>query len=316
MRPSSFSALRAAGMLGAAMLCGCPSSGVTGVDGGPSDLSVLHVALLDLGEAKPPPPLPYDMATQPILHIPEGAWPGTFSLSQPAIPIPTVGFNAGTNDTWLGGKGGLLVHSTGNNWNIVESPTQQNLVGMWGSAANDIYAVGAQLLHYDGTAWSLLRNNPGEQLVDVWGSGAADVWVVGKTASKASLLLHFDGHVWSLVRSQSGETLSSVWSASASDVWVAGYDNSGTILQHWDGTLFTAPPSTTTLGRVNKVRGSGPTDVWAYGNYPTVHWDGSAWTRVGAFLNQINAVTDLWAGAPNDVWITGIEPQGPGGVWH
>jgi hypothetical protein len=57
-----------------------------------------------------------------------------------------------------------------------------------------------------------------------------------------------------------------VWGSASDDVWAVGY--AGTIL-HWDGTLCSMVPSTTTAP-LDAVWGSGPRSAFAVGQDGTI----------------------------------------------
>jgi hypothetical protein len=61
------------------------------------------------------------------------------------------------------------------------SGPKKNLRGVWGSSANDIWAVGegGTIVHFNGGAWSLVASPITEHLSAIWGTSADDVWVVG-----------------------------------------------------------------------------------------------------------------------------------------
>jgi hypothetical protein len=65
---------------------------------------------------------------------------------------------------------------------------------MWGSSANDVWAVGlaGTILHFDGKAWTRSTAPVTDDLWSVWGSSANDVWAVGGHGA----LLRFDGKAW------------------------------------------------------------------------------------------------------------------------
>ncbi|HEX6835993.1 MAG TPA: hypothetical protein VF334_05435, partial [Polyangia bacterium] len=97
----------------------------------------------------------------------------------------------------------------------------QDLEGVWGSSATDVWVVGLKgvVLHTtDGATWmpvSLTTANVG----DVWGTGASDVYIVGG----GGMIKHFNGSTWSSVNAAVGQTnLYCVWGASGSDVFVFG----------------------------------------------------------------------------------------------
>jgi hypothetical protein len=113
---------------------------------------------------------------------------------------------------------------------------------------------------------------------------------------------------------------------SANDAWVVGeyYEGevSRTLIEHWDGLLWTIVPSPNIGSASNYLKGVAAvsaSDVWAVGDYYDasaggsrtliLHWDGSQWAHVpspapspgeeGVFLNSVTAVS------ANDVWAVG-----------
>src|SRR5438552_18810283 len=60
-------------------------------------------------------------------------------------------------------------------------PQGNHLHSAWGSASNDVWAVGegGTILHWDGRAWSASASGTGNGLYRVWGSASNDVWTVG-----------------------------------------------------------------------------------------------------------------------------------------
>jgi hypothetical protein len=74
------------------------------------------------------------------------------------------------------------------------------LTGVWGSAANNIFAVGenGRILRYNGTSWTSMTSGTNRRLGRVTGSGPNDVWVVGD-----SVVLRYDGNAtgqWTFVQ--------------------------------------------------------------------------------------------------------------------
>jgi hypothetical protein len=65
------------------------------------------------------------------------------------------------------------------------SGTAQNLIGVWGSSASDVFAtgVGGVILRYDGSTWSPMRSGTSETLFDVWGGSASDAFAVGSAGT-------------------------------------------------------------------------------------------------------------------------------------
>ena len=71
----------------------------------------------------------------------------------------------------------------GTRWTQVTVPTRAALFGVWGSGADDVYAVGSGgvVLHgtRSGSQWTLETSGTDGDLLAVWGSGPDDVYAVG-----------------------------------------------------------------------------------------------------------------------------------------
>ena len=64
-------------------------------------------------------------------------------------------------------------------WTPMSSGTSLGLLGVWGTAPDDIFAVGRQgvVLHFDGETWTQMASSgTSEYLQDVWGSSSNDVY--------------------------------------------------------------------------------------------------------------------------------------------
>ena len=63
--------------------------------------------------------------------------------------------------------GATMLHYDGTTWNEVPIAIEEFLIGIWGSASNDVFAVGtsATILHYDGATWSTMSAGPDAQLL-------------------------------------------------------------------------------------------------------------------------------------------------------
>lgn len=69
------------------------------------------------------------------------------------------------------------------------------LIGIWGSAADNVYVVGSQenaVLHYNGSHWNEVETPSSIWLYSIWGSSADNIFAVGNQGPN----LHFDGSHW------------------------------------------------------------------------------------------------------------------------
>ena len=70
-----------------------------------------------------------------------------------------ISFVALCSISWAGGSG---TARAAEQWEPVAIPTTQEIRGIWGTAADDIFAVGTggAIIHYDGTAWTAMPPYP------------------------------------------------------------------------------------------------------------------------------------------------------------
>jgi hypothetical protein len=200
-------------------------------------------------------------------------------------------------------------HYDGSGWTEQVSRVDTVFNALWGFSATDVYAVGGRtangsphpgaVLHYDGSRWSDVSapavSDGSSDFTAVWGSSPQDIFVAGRAETGAGLVGHFDGHTWSQM------TISDP---------ASGCPSPGCLV-----------PGGVKTG-VSDLSGTSSTDVWVIGNRPiydcetcwdatgTVsHSDGSSWTN----LREHDYVTFLaiWASAPNDAWILGMDGDFP-----
>ncbi len=109
------------------------------------------------------------------------------------------------------------------------------------------------------------------------------------------------------------------------DVWFAG---DGGHVYHWDGSACTAVSHPLASTPFRRIEGTGPSDVWFFGDSATLHWNGTSLLRNAQTIPAIDAVaagTHLLALADPDVrewdgttWTT-ISPAGgfvsPRQIW-
>jgi hypothetical protein len=139
------------------------------------------------------------------------------------------------------------------------STTTKDLLGVWGSSATDMYAVGrgGTVLHStgDGT-WHAQTSGTTHDLYAVWGSSASDIYVVGDEG-----VFHSTGDgAWHAQTTPSTGYLT-IWGSSATDIYIAGFGIShSTGDGAWTHVTNASPP-----GAIFGMSGRSATDVWAIG---------------------------------------------------
>ncbi|HUH05204.1 MAG TPA: hypothetical protein VML75_24565 [Kofleriaceae bacterium] len=119
------------------------------------------------------------------------------------------------------GNAGVSAHFDGAGWTRTDSGPAQVLFKVWGSGADDMWAVGTggTILHYDGTSWTPAISPVDDRLIAVWGTGASEVYAVGGDGS--GVVLRYDGTSWAAFAA-APERLSGVWTAPGEPLYVAG----------------------------------------------------------------------------------------------
>jgi hypothetical protein len=57
-----------------------------------------------------------------------------------------------------------------------------DLYAVWGSATNDVFAMGdsGTILHWDGMQWNGVNSGTTSFLISAWGSAPLNIWAVGQ----------------------------------------------------------------------------------------------------------------------------------------
>ena len=187
-------------------------------------------------------------------------------------------------DVFIVGENGVILHYNGTAWSTMTSPTTLTLQGVWGTAANNVFAVGGPsassggdrgtILKYDGGAWIRVWNDPSIlRFHDLWGSSDTNLFAVGE----AGAIVHSanGGTSWEVMDNPvkgSTVTLRDIWGSSASDIFAVGDGDStadyGSTILHYDGSAWSimANPRSATSTKLHGVWGSSFDNVFAVGD--------------------------------------------------
>jgi hypothetical protein len=199
------------------------------------------------------------------------------------------------DDVWLTSVG-YLYHWDGSAITRVTARAgTRDINAFWGTAPNNVWAFGkgGEVGHWDGVSWTLAGNTGTQEFLAAWGSSASDIWTVGLYGA-----YHYDGVAWSLENAGAENTaLQSVYPAGPTLAWAGGFND---LLLRWDGqrwTRETSIPSSNFTGGFQFIWGSGPSDVWAFGER-AYHYDGQSWTPDpnGRIARR------GWGSGPRDFW--------------
>ena len=186
-----------------------------------------------------------------------------------------------------GGDGGGSSGKDG--WQVVMSDLPAALTSVWGTSADDIWAVGADpddagntVLHFDGVQWQSMVTGFTGDLWWVFGFAGGSVFMAGDDG----LILRFQDGAFERMPAPGGATVYGIWGTSETDLWaVGGNVSSGAFAWRYDGSVWTEaegfPPVLVRSASLFKVWGTATDDVWLVGTSGVIlHHDGERITQV------------------------------------
>jgi hypothetical protein len=274
---------------------------------------------------------PFRWNGQSWMQVPPPTSPG----DRPVYAI----WGCAPNDVWVVGP--VTTHWDGSVLSYVDMPLgARGFDTVWGSACNDVWAgflddsLGSgRIAHWANGNWTTTEQRPAEQIV---GTGPDDLWSLAQgqlfhwngvgagtledshtsnlfpigTAAVGTLNDAHQISVFPRNNAMGGPAtlaptpVTALWGRSANDLW--GFGARG-VVTHWDGAAWTAhlPGWALSGDDALRVTGSGPNDLWAVVGSTLLHGDGSTWQTALTPQQVGGRIFDLWARAPDDVWVLG-----------
>ena len=279
----------------------------------------------------------YPGETTLVVHWDGTAWTRVPSPSPAGGQLSGVAATSATNAWAVGavnsstGSRTLILHWDGASWKQVPSPSPTRYASLSAVAAisaSDAWAVGTVVLHWDGTVWQQVPRPGDGTLFGVTATSAKSAWAVGVDGNK-SLVLHWDGATWARRPSPSpdaneglADILDSVTVTSAGSAWAVGDISCGcgpgaSLIERWDGKMWTRVPSPLGGGGAvlrDAVAISGR-NAWVVGDTGsgdgptktlTMWWDGNLWRQVPSPSPGANAaLSGLAVTSANNAWAVG-----------
>jgi hypothetical protein len=184
-------------------------------------------------------------------------------------------------------------------WEMPGSGVRGHLNGVWGSDADNVFAVGpkGRIVHKNAFGWAGQPGVTFQNLNAVWGDSATSIWVAGD----GGVVLHFDGVSW-----QVAPVIPAVqWNIN--DVhgeWLVG---DGGILRNLSGGIVMQPVlHSKGLKAVLSLDGGKAIAVGTQGKI--LRFDGSNWSATMVGLDgdvPSPALNAIWTDAIGTIWIVG-----------
>jgi hypothetical protein len=191
-------------------------------------------------------------------------------------------------------------------WQQVVTEPDIAISAFWGSAPDDIWAVGGDLatLHFDGQGWTRIPGLVGNDLLAaIWGTAANDVWAVGTNGTIARL----ENGAFKKVTSPTTKWLQAVWGSAPDNYWAVG--ETGTML-HYNGQAWTVEP-TLTAQNLYALWGDGPNNIWAVGgNGVVLQRTAAGWSVRNASQTNVEYLLGVWGDGTGTIWATGQTGDG------
>ncbi len=223
-------------------------------------------------------------------------------------------FGFADGPVFMGGAEGNILRYQDGVFSPTTTPSSNVTVfGLWGTSADDMWAVGgadggadgAFAWRLEGDAWALAPEFPSELTADkalwkAWGSAADDVWMVGT----AGVAVHWDGTSFETTNVGSGESLFTVHCADGRFVAVGGsatglvYENDGSGWQRVDNEPLYA------LNGIQVVDAGHGYAVGRFGAF--VEEQGGEWVEASG-PDTIRTLHAIWADPAGGLWTVGGE---------
>jgi len=193
-------------------------------------------------------------------------------------------------------------------WDLMTTPTTENLRDVWGTSDTNVYAVGTNgtILHFDGKNWKLQPSGVTWPLGGVWGSSSSNVYAVGHMDSSVlphkMTLLRNSGAGWKHVQTGvPAMNLSGIHGIGPNNIVITA---EGARILKYNGKTWTMEKTSAS---------SWLTDAWVYGapmNFFVVGYNGSLLQHHASKWTSHNAGTSaglssIWGTSLQNVYATG-----------
>lgn len=252
-----------------------------------------------------------------VLHYDGAAWERVETGRTQGNLWWVYGFEGGP--IYMGGDGGVILRYDGSDFTVMETPGTPTVFGIWGSSANDLWAVGGESATSGGFAW---RNQGGDTWTPeptlptttasaavwkVYGTGPNDAWLVGAQGKS----FHWDGQGLTEEETGIGVSLFTVHAAGGRYAAVGG-TGSGFIVENEGSGWTNVTPADAAFGGFSGVC-LGPSGTgYAVGLQGVVFSRTEAgWVEEDLGIAVTENLHGVWIDPSGEVWAVGGQTASP-----
>jgi len=239
----------------------------------------------------------------------------------------------------------IILHYDGVQWTFMDpgsASATATLHDIWGTAPDDVYAVGGTAKHYDGVEWTRMNSAITTNMLDIMGFSATEIFSVGPWG-----VLTCDGSLWTSIPNPPGNhSWSGIWGPSANNLFVVGSSDVEPVARYNGSIWSQVPTGLPTNSHLNAVWGEGGAiyavgdggliaefisgsgqwpemvsgteldlnDIWGpYSDRPFVvgnggvllEYSGGEWQGIDGSITGVERITGFWASDPTNLYAIG-----------
>lgn len=227
---------------------------------------------------------------------------GIFGFSQSNIFVVGESINRGFIAIW-----------NGNNWTeyrdeyfLSRGDTVYPLRAVWGSATNDVWAVGDKgtIIHWNGDGWKKVDARITTRINAVWGTSQSDIYIVAVSGVN-SALYKYNGSVWVNISNNIGIFATTLWKTEPGKLLIGG-----TALLEYNGSTFQQVYIPGRSRGVIKIRGNNLNNIFSAGDFGEItHYNGLSWKDINEFEvpdGRYRVLRSVWC-SEHKVFIVGVD---------
>ena len=232
----------------------------------------------------------------------EGVKQGIYGFSEESIFVVGESVNRGFAAIW-----------NGNSWTeyrddyfLSRGDTVYPLTGIWGSAPDDVWAVGNQgtIIHWNGTEWQKVDAGITTRITAIWGTTQSEIYIVPISGVR-SALYKFNGSVWQKISDNIGIFSTTLWKVKQQSLLIGG-----TSLLEYNGSMFQEIQIPGRTRGIVKIRGSNINNIFTAGDFGEItHFNGLSWQDIDDFEvpdGRYRVLYSVW-NSENKVFVVGVD---------